>query len=32
MNTVDGFALTSWERGYNDLAFRSDFSSIRVVP
>ncbi len=32
MNTVDGFALTSWERGYGDLAFRSDFSTIRVVP
>jgi glutamine synthetase len=32
MNTVDGFALTSWERGYGDIAFISDFSSIRVVP
>jgi glutamine synthetase len=32
MNTVDGFALTSWERGYGDLAFISDFSSIRRVP
>jgi glutamine synthetase len=32
MNTVDGFALTSWERGYNDLAFRADFSTLRVVP
>jgi glutamine synthetase len=32
MNTVDGFALTSWERGYGDLAFNADFSTIRPVP
>jgi len=32
MNTVDGFALTSWERGYGDLAFGADFSTIRPVP
>jgi glutamine synthetase len=32
MRTVDGFALTSWERGYGDLAFKSDFSTIRMVP
>ncbi len=32
MNTVDGFALTSWERGYGDLAFDPDFSSVRRVP
>ncbi|MFY9782572.1 MAG: glutamine synthetase family protein [Acidimicrobiales bacterium] len=32
MNTVDGFALTSWERGYGDLAFKADFSSTRRVP
>ncbi len=32
MNTVDGFALTSWERGYGDLAFTADFSTIRRVP
>jgi glutamine synthetase len=32
MNTVDGFALTSWERGYGDLAFTPDFSTIRLVP
>jgi len=24
MRTVDGFALTSWERGYGDLAFKPD--------
>ncbi len=32
MNTVDGFALTSWESGYGDLAFNPDFSTIRRVP
>jgi glutamine synthetase len=32
MNTVDGFALTSWDRGYGDLAFKADFSTIRNVP
>jgi glutamine synthetase len=32
MNTVDGFALTSWDRGYGDLAFNADFSTIRPVP
>jgi glutamine synthetase len=32
MNTLDGFALTSWERGYGDLAFTPDFSTIRLVP
>jgi len=32
MRTVDGFALTSWDRGYGDLAFQPDFSTIRMVP
>ena len=32
MRTVDGFALTSWERGYGDLAFMADFSTVRWVP
>jgi glutamine synthetase len=32
MNTVAGFALTSWERGYGDLAFTPDLSTIRRVP
>jgi len=32
MRTVDGFALTSWERGYGDLAFKADFTTIRSVP
>ncbi len=32
MRTVDGFALTSWEHGYGDLAFTPDWSSVRLVP
>ncbi len=32
MRTVDGFALTSWERGYGDLAFTPDYSTIRLIP
>jgi glutamine synthetase len=32
MRTVDGFALTSWERGYGDLAFVPDFTTMRMVP
>lgn len=32
MRTVEGFALTSWERGYGDIAFKPDFSTVRMVP
>src|ERR1700689_4109799 len=32
MHTVDGFALTSWDRGSGDLAFKADFTTIRHVP
>ena len=32
MRTVDGFALTSWDRGYGDIAFKADFSTIRFIP
>lgn len=32
MATVDGFALTSWDRGYGDIAFRPDFTTLRMVP
>ncbi|TGD13803.1 glutamine synthetase family protein [Brevibacterium sp. S111] len=32
MNTVDGFALTSWEHGYGDLMFVPDFSTLRRIP
>lgn len=32
MNTVDGFALTSWEHGYGDLMFVPDYSTLRRIP
>ncbi|MGH9019424.1 MAG: glutamine synthetase family protein [Acidimicrobiales bacterium] len=32
MRTVEGFALTSWDRGYGDIAFKPDFSTVRMVP
>jgi glutamine synthetase len=32
MNTVQGFAMSSWETGYGDFVFRPDLSSLRRVP
>jgi glutamine synthetase len=32
MNTVDGFAMSSWERGYGDFVMRPDLSTMRDVP
>jgi glutamine synthetase len=32
MATVEGFAITSWDAGYGDLAFRPDLSTLRRVP
>ena len=32
MNTVDGYALTSWEQGYGDLEFALDLDTIRLLP
>ncbi len=32
MRTVEGFALTSWERGYGDFAMHPDFSTVRLIP
>jgi glutamine synthetase len=32
MNTVDGYAMSSWERGYGDFAMRPDLSTLRPVP
>lgn len=32
MNTVDGYALTSWEAGYGDMEFNLDLDTIRWVP
>jgi glutamine synthetase len=32
MNTVDGYALTSWESGYGDFLLLPDFATMRVIP
>jgi glutamine synthetase len=32
MNTVDGYAMSSWSRGYGDFAMVPDFSTLRRVP
>ncbi len=32
MNTVDGYAISSWERGYGDMFFEMDLSTLRRTP
>ncbi|WP_214413477.1 glutamine synthetase family protein [Sphaerisporangium fuscum] len=32
MNTVDGYSMSSWERGYGDFVMRPDLSTLRLVP
>ena len=32
MNTVDGFAMSSWETGYGDFVLVPDMSTLRQVP
>jgi glutamine synthetase len=32
MNTVDGYAMSSWERGYGDFAMHGDRATLRRVP
>lgn len=32
MNTVDGYAMSSWERGYGDFAMKPDLDTLRRVP
>jgi glutamine synthetase len=32
MNTVDGYAMSSWERGYGDFVLEPDMSTLRRVP
>ena len=32
MNTVQGFAMASWETGYGDFVFKPDFATLRRVP
>src|SRR5215813_7078991 len=32
MNTVDGYAMSSWDRGYGDFVLRPDLSTLRLIP
>ena len=32
MNTVDGYAMSSWERGYGDFEMKPDLATLRLVP
>jgi glutamine synthetase len=32
MNTVDGYTMSSWERGYGDMFFEMDLTTLRRTP
>lgn len=32
MNTVDGYAISSWQTGYGDMVMTPDFSTLRLLP
>ena len=32
MNTVDGYAMSSWEKGYGDMMLLSDPDTLRTIP
>ncbi|MDQ4041119.1 MAG: glutamine synthetase family protein [Actinomycetota bacterium] len=32
MTTVDGYAMSSWERGYGDFVMRPDLDTLRPIP
>jgi glutamine synthetase len=32
MNTVEGYAMSSWERGYGDFELIPDLATLRVIP
>ena len=32
MNTVEGYAMSSWSTGYGDFAMKPDFDTLRLVP
>ena len=32
MNTVDGYAMSSWGTGYGDFVMQPDLSSLRMIP
>jgi glutamine synthetase len=32
MNTVDGYAMSSWDQGYGDFVMRPDMTTLRPIP
>ena len=32
MNTVDGYRMSSWDKGYGDFVMQPDFSTLRLLP
>ena len=32
MNTVDGYQMSSWDKGYSDLAMIPDLNTLRLIP
>ncbi|MEO6116419.1 MAG: glutamine synthetase family protein [Pseudolysinimonas sp.] len=32
MNTVDGYAISSWETGYGDMVLKPDLDTLRLIP
>jgi glutamine synthetase len=32
MNTVDGYAMSSWDTGYGDMVMTPDFATLRLLP
>lgn len=32
MNTVQGYEMSSWERGYSDFELSPDFDTLRIIP
>jgi len=32
MNTVGGYAMSSWDRGYGDFVMRPDMATLRLIP
>ena len=32
MNTVDGYTISSWEKGYGDMEFVPDWDTLRLLP
>ena len=31
-NTVDGYAISSWDTGYGDMVLKPDFDTLRLIP